>query len=134
MGKQYEEVVTGNSYNTISVDTTIIGNVITETDFRLDGKVEGEISCKGKLVIGTKAKVKGIINARSAEVLGEIEGMVIAEILVVRSSAVINGDIVAQSLEVQPDAQVNGTFSMKKQAGVQYAEAPTTPSLDEVKW
>ncbi|MDL2255856.1 polymer-forming cytoskeletal protein [Parabacteroides sp. OttesenSCG-928-G06] len=134
MGKQYEEVAPGSSYNTISADTTIIGNVITETDFRLDGKVEGEISCKGKLVIGTKAKVKGIINARSAEVLGEIEGMVIAEILVVKSSAVINGDIVAQSLEVQPDAQVNGTFSMKKQAEVKYANALETSSLNGTNW
>ena len=52
--KQKDENSAGGLHNALAAGTTIKGNIITETDFRLDGKVEGDISCNGKIVIGPK--------------------------------------------------------------------------------
>ena len=59
--KQKDENSAGGLHNALAAGTTIKGNIITETDFRLDGKVEGDISCNGKIVIGPKGSVTGNI-------------------------------------------------------------------------
>ena len=41
--KQKDENSAGGLHNALAAGTTIKGNIITETDFRLDGKVEGDI-------------------------------------------------------------------------------------------
>ena len=38
--KQKDENSAGGLHNALAAGTTIKGNIITETDFRLDGKVE----------------------------------------------------------------------------------------------
>ena len=111
--KQKEENTIGGLHNTIAAGTCIQGNITTETDFRLDGTVGGDITCKGKLVIGPKGNVQGDIEAENAEILGEVHGAVkIAEKLILKSTAIINGDILTQSLEIEPNAQFNGACSM----------------------
>lgn len=72
--KQKDENSAGGLHNALAAGTTIKGNIITETDFRLDGKVEGDISCNGKIVIGPKGSVTGNIVSENAEILGEVDG------------------------------------------------------------
>lgn len=72
--KQKDENSAGGLHNALAAGTTIKGNIITETDFRLDGKVEGDISCNGKIVIGPKGSVTGNICIRECEILGEVDG------------------------------------------------------------
>ena len=74
--KQKEENTNGGLHNTLATGTTVKGNIQTETDFRLDGKVEGDVSCSGKIVIGPKGNVTGNIVSANAEILGEVEGSV----------------------------------------------------------
>ena len=52
--KQKEENTNGGLHNTLAAGTTVKGDIVTETDFRLDGKIEGNVSCNGKIVIGRK--------------------------------------------------------------------------------
>lgn len=52
--KQKEENTNGGLHNTLAAGTTVKGDLVTETDFRLDGKIEGNVSCNGKIVIGRK--------------------------------------------------------------------------------
>ena len=119
--KQKEEITTGGLHNALAAGTTIKGNIITETDFRLDGKVEGDITCKGKIVVGPKGSVTGNIISANAEILGEVNGSLkIAEKLVLKATAIINGDLSTQSLEIEPNARFNGACMMgseKKQTG-----------------
>ena len=82
---------------------------MTETDFRLDGKIEGDVSCSGKIVIGPKGNVTGNIVSTNAEILGEVEGSIhVSAKLVLKATAVIKGDIFAQTLEIEPNAWING--------------------------
>ena len=44
--KQKEENTNGGLHNTLAAGTTVKGDIVTETDFRLDGKIEGPPSSK----------------------------------------------------------------------------------------
>ena len=111
--KQKDENSAGGLHNALAAGTTIKGNIITETDFRLDGKVEGDISCTGKIVIGPKSSVTGNIVSENAEILGEVDGSVkVSAKLILKSTAIIKGDIYTQSLEIEPNARFNGACSM----------------------
>ena len=74
--KQKDENSAGGLHNTLAAGTNVKGNIITETDFRLDGQVDGDINCSGKIVVGPKGRVVGNIISTNAEVLGEVEGSV----------------------------------------------------------
>lgn len=79
----------------------------------MDGKVEGDISCNGKIVIGPKGSVTGNIVSENAEILGEVDGSVkVSAKLILKSTAIIKGDIYTQSLEIEPNARFNGACSM----------------------
>ena len=111
--KQKDENSAGGLHNTLATGTTVKGNIITETDFRLDGQVEGDISCNGKIVVGPKGQVIGNIVSSNAEILGEVEGSVrVSEKLVLQATANIKGDVFAQSLEIEPNARFNGVCNM----------------------
>ena len=69
--KQKEENTNGGLHNTLAAGTTVKGDIVTETDFRLDGKIEGNVSCNGKIVIGPKGNVTGNIVSANAEILGK---------------------------------------------------------------
>ena len=49
----------GMIHNSIAANTRIVGTITAENDFRVDGVIEGEIICQGKVVIGQTANVKG---------------------------------------------------------------------------
>ena len=109
--KQKDENSAGGLHNALAAGTTIKGNIITETDFRLDGKVEGDST--GKIVIGPKGSVTGNIVSENAEILGEVDGSVkVSAKLILKSTAIIKGDIYTQSLEIEPNARFNGACSM----------------------
>ena len=92
--KQKEENTNGGLHNTLAAGTTVKGDIVTETDFRLDGKIEGDVSCSGKIVIGPKGNVTGNIVSTNAEILGEVEGSIhVSAKLVLKATAVIKGDI-----------------------------------------
>jgi cytoskeletal protein CcmA (bactofilin family) len=112
MAKIYEEPTPG-LHNVLAAGTVLTGKIETESDFRLDGQVDGEVYCKGKIVIGPKGNVKGNIATDNAEIFGSVNGSIRArERLVLKSTAVITGDIFIQTLEIEPGAKLNGSCSM----------------------
>ena len=117
MRTRQEEIQVSNSsggvHNVLAGGTVISGTIVTESDFRLDGCVEGDINCKGKIVVGPKGIIKGNIISEHAEILGSVEGSIrIKEKLIFKSSANIKGDVYIQTLEIEPGAQFNGSCTM----------------------
>jgi cytoskeletal protein CcmA (bactofilin family) len=112
MAKIYEEPTPG-LHNVLAAGTVLTGKIETESDFRLDGRIEGEVHCKGKIVIGPKGSVKGNIVTDNAEIFGNVDGLIrVRERLVLKSTAVVTGDIFIQTLEIEPGAKLNGSCSM----------------------
>jgi cytoskeletal protein CcmA (bactofilin family) len=105
--------------NIIAAGTKIVGKVTVESDFRLDGEVEGDIIGRSKVVIGEEGNLKGSLTCTNAEIIGKVKGNIItSNSLTLRSTAELNGDVKIKSLIVEPNAVFNGTCSM--------SEEPTT--------
>jgi len=117
--RQEEMQVNNNSggvHNVLAGGTVVTGTIVTESDFRLDGRIEGDINCKGKIVVGPKGSIKGNIISDHAEILGDVEGTIrIKEKLIFKSTANIKGDVYVQTLEIEPGAHFNGSCTMSGQ-------------------
>lgn len=100
--------------NVIGSNTSIIGDVISEGDFRIDGKVEGTIKTAGRVVIGKLGVAIGKIECVDADVEGSFVGeLQVENLLTLKSSAKISGDVKAGKLSVEPNAEFNATCTMK---------------------
>ena len=80
----------GALYNALTAGSKIIGTVIAESDFRVDGTVEGDVQSNGKVVIGEQGQIKGTIVCQNAEI-GNIKGEVKTQTLIVEPNAIFNG-------------------------------------------
>ena len=80
--------------NIIGEGSTLKGNLSTTGNIRLEGKVIGDIKSSSKVACGETSTVDGNVIAENAEIAGKITGKVnVTELLVLKSSAVIQGDI-----------------------------------------
>jgi len=99
--------------NIIGKGTIITGEVQTEGDLRVDGKVNGIIKTNAKVVLGPTALVEGDIISTAADISGKVIGKVeVKDLLFLKSTANIQGDIVAKKLVVEAGAVFDGTCSM----------------------
>jgi cytoskeletal protein CcmA (bactofilin family) len=104
---------TGYSHNMVAAGTKIVGTVVTETDIRIDGELDGELISKNKVIIGSTGFIKGKINCNSADIMGVINGTVIAsDIVSLKKSAKFTGDIETSIIAIEPDAYFSGTCKM----------------------
>ena len=89
---------------------------------RIDGIVDGEIQCQGKLVIGEGAEVRAKIIGQTVEVHGRVEGNVVAkERLELVAPARLYGNIVTPRLTITEGVVFDGDCSMgtaKQKGGV----------------
>lgn len=116
-----QQQTAGTLYNALTAGSKIIGTILADSDIRVDGTVEGDITCPGKVVIGEQGFIHGNINCQNAEIMGRITGKVdVKQTLALRATCDIEGDVKTQTLIVEPNAKFNGTCSMKGNA------APTT--------
>lgn len=94
----------------VSRGTKIEGNFHSKENIRLDGSVEGDLTCDKKFVLGEQGTVVGNVTAQDAVIMGKIEGnLSITGLLSLESSAVILGDIQAGRIQVQEGARYEGT-------------------------
>jgi cytoskeletal protein CcmA (bactofilin family) len=117
MGKNtIEEPQASGNVNRICEGTEIKGTIKSSTDYRIDGKIEGNIQCDGKIIIGEKGYIKGEIVSKNMEVSGKIDGNIsIDGLLTLKSTAVIEGEIITNKLVIEVGAAFNGTCHMMKQ-------------------
>ena len=108
-----EKQQSGMMFNALTAGSKIVGNITADSDFRIDGLIEGEINCTGKIVIGEAGRVKGRIMCQNAEILGLMDGKIsCSQQLSLRASGKIQGDVKTKTLIVEPGALFNGTCSM----------------------
>ena len=100
--------------NIIAKKTSIIGDVKSEGDFRIDGLVEGSITTLGRVVIGVDGIVKGNVECANADIEGRFSGkLVVKKLLSLKKTADIKGEVFIKKLLVEPGAVFNATCVMK---------------------
>lgn len=93
----------------IDRDITIIGEIISEENIRLRGRVEGNVSTSGSVVIEPNASVRGDITAQNLIVEGTIEGtVVVARKFELRPTGWMRGDIRASVVAIAEDSFLKG--------------------------
>ena len=104
----------GGQPNRIEKNTKIKGEIVSEADFRIDGKLDGNLKTSGKVVIGKDGYIHGKVECVNADIEGSFNGeLLVADLLSLKSSAVIEGTVVVSKLSVEPGASFNASCSMK---------------------
>jgi len=97
-----------NSLNSLVKGTKVEGTVTSENDIRVDGTIEGTLTCKAKVIIGPSGVIKGDVKCENAVIEGRLEGnLSVAQLLSVKESAEVHGDVITNKLSVQPGATFN---------------------------
>ncbi len=111
--KAVEPEVSVNDISRISARTVIKGEISSENDIRVDGKVNGKIFSKGKIVVGPQAVIEGGLACTNVDFLGTMKGDIyVKDLLTVKSNATIEGNINVNKLQVEMGAQINGSCHM----------------------
>ncbi|MBL6670352.1 MAG: polymer-forming cytoskeletal protein [Flavobacteriaceae bacterium] len=109
--KKYPEQAQAS--NRILVGTSITGDVVSDGDTRVDGKVVGNMKVSGKLVIGEHGRVEGEVECKNAAIAGQLEGTLkVAQTLSLTASAKVQGKVQVEKLAVEPGAEINGSVTM----------------------
>lgn len=107
------EVNAPGKLNQIVEGTDIKGTFNSDSNMRVDGKIDGSIDITGKLVLGVNGYIEGDIICENAEVEGTFKGNIkVRSFLSLKSTAKIYGDIYTQKISVEPGAVFTGNCVM----------------------
>ena len=107
-----------NSINTIGTGTTVTGDIVSDGDFRIVGKLIGTIHSKGKVVIGKTGSVEGEVICANADVSGMVKGSVKVDALLnLTASSNVEGDVVTAKIAIEAGANFSGQCHMKNTNG-----------------
>ena len=113
--------------NIIAKNTSVVGDIRSDGDFRVDGKIEGTIKTTGRVVIGQEGLVTGTIDCTNADIEGTFSGkLIVDQTLSLKSTANISGEVTLGKLSVEPGAAFNATCSMKGTVKVMQNEGKDT--------
>jgi cytoskeletal protein CcmA (bactofilin family) len=102
-----------NVINLIGTGTEIKGDINCNGDIRIDGTLNGNLTTRGKVVIGETGKTNGEVSCKNADISGKVEGrIIISELLSLKPSSYIAGDIVTNKLAIEPGARFTGNCNM----------------------
>ncbi len=103
-----------SNQNIIAQGTKVIGDLVSDGDFRIDGNVEGNLRSPGKIVVGKSGFVKGTLVGTDAYFEGKFSGkLTLSGTLTLKSTAHIEGEVVLGKLAVEPGATFNVNCTMK---------------------
>lgn len=100
--------------NVIGAGTTIVGDLISKGDFRIDGTLEGTLKTDGRVIIGKDGFIKGNIECANADVEGKFTGeFTVSKTLTAKSTANITGSVNVGQISTEPGASFNATCNMR---------------------
>ncbi|WP_445735881.1 bactofilin family protein [Mariniflexile sp.] len=113
--KKEKQAIEGSSnQNNVAQGTKIVGDFNSESDFRIDGTIEGNIKTTGKIVVGKSGFVKGNLQGTDAYFEGKFSGKLsLSGTLTLKKDAHIEGEVVVGKLSVEPGANFNVKCIMK---------------------
>jgi cytoskeletal protein CcmA (bactofilin family) len=91
----------------ISRGVTIVGSLFYDGQIQLEGTIDGEVRCS-VLQITERGAVEGLIVAQSVDVLGEANGSIYADKLILRAACAVEGDIYHNNLVLEDGCYFEG--------------------------
>ncbi|MGQ7869045.1 bactofilin family protein [Sunxiuqinia sp. sy24] len=115
MAKTNNEV-DSQGINLVGKGTRITGDVESDGDIRIDGELNGNLNCSGRVVIGVTGKVTGEVSCKNSEVSGYQKGKLqVEQHLSLKSSSKVYGEVSTGKLSIEPGALFSGSCIMGDQ-------------------
>ena len=112
---------------------TIKGEICSDEDLEIDGKVEGPISLRGhRLTVGRNAQLKTEITAREVIVYGNVSGNLHARDRVeIKKDGQVIGDITTKRISIEDGAYFKGRIEIERaqSSNLGSKEAEETPAV-----
>jgi cytoskeletal protein CcmA (bactofilin family) len=107
------EINSPDRLNRIVEGTSIEGDIRSDSNIRIDGRLKGTIHTKGRLVIGATGSIEGEITCENADIEGIFVGKIsVNQLLSLKATAKLTGDIITSKLAIEPGAIFSGACSM----------------------
>ena len=102
-----------NQINRLVEGAVVNGDILTEGNIRVDGNIHGNISVKGKLVLGVNGKIEGDIRCLNADIEGSIVGNITVDgLLTLKDTANVEGTITTHKIGILEGAEFTGKCVM----------------------
>jgi cytoskeletal protein CcmA (bactofilin family) len=112
--KEHSDYALLGKTNRVVEHTKISGDIVAEADIRFDGELIGNITTKGKVVLGPKSKVEGNITCKNIDIEGKFNGKLdVQEMLGIKKSAKISGEVLVGKLAIEPGAVFEASCEMR---------------------
>jgi cytoskeletal protein CcmA (bactofilin family) len=95
------------SQSYIDASLTIMGDLSTEGDVQIDGRVCGNVSC-AQLIVGRHAVVTGTVAAQEVVIRGMVTGIIRAPVVILQDPAQVECDIVYTVLAIDDGVSFEG--------------------------
>lgn len=94
----------------IGEDLTIIGNITSKGNVKLDGKLQGDMHC-ASLVVSEKGRIDGgVVANNEVVVFGNVVGSIRGKRVMLHSTAQVEGDIFHQGIGIEMGTRYDGTL------------------------
>jgi len=117
--------------STIGAKTVVTGSVHGDGDLEVYGRVEGDITVEGNVLIASTAEVKGAVTASAIRVAGAVEGNLQAsETVAIEPDARVLGDLTTPRVSIAEGAMVRG---MVRTEAEHRAAGKSVPRAEELR-
>ena len=101
--------------NIIGNGTIIKGEIESNGDIRIDGKVIGTLKSNGKIVLGQNGNIEGDIYCKQADLSGRVTGKIfVDELTSLKSTSRVEGELNTKQLYIEIGAIFTGKCEMGK--------------------
>ena len=119
-----------NGGSVIGRTSVVRGNVRGNGSLEIQGRVEGEVSVTGDLVLGESAGVRGNLSGATITVAGQVQGDVRAtDSVIIEAGAKVIGDLLAPRIGVAAGALVKGMVRTDGEAPLSALKRPAVPAM-----
>jgi len=104
----------GARVSVLASDLTILGEgvtIVSQNKVRIEGKIRADVHAR-EVVIDKEASVTGEVWAERVDVMGEVNGSVIAVALKLHDSANVKGGVMHQKLSIAEGAKFDGAVQL----------------------
>jgi cytoskeletal protein CcmA (bactofilin family) len=116
----------------LGANTTLLGELRSQADVRLDGTFEGTLEIEGNVLVGETGKVNADIHARNVSVAGAVRGDISGKKVQLLRTARVWGNISAAAITTEEGAFIDGKLTMvEHDASTQGLDLPSLPAPKE---
>ena len=121
----------------IGPDVVIKGDIQVEKGLRLDGRIEGTLATRGKVLVGKSGSMDAEVRAGQLLVEGKVQGnLVVSDRIELAATGRFEGDLTASKLVVAEGAIISGKLNVGADAveeAAEYAEPIAVTGHERLK-